>query len=155
MWPCGTGKPGRRSWPTIDPAGTVPRSARVARAPPGPIVSRSSVHASAMARAFANASVCRPTEALAQDRLVLQPVLAVRLEPIPRLVERQAEIDAAQHVVQTSTFRSRVVDVVRDHRAETLLGGELRERVAQRGVVGVEVVGELDVAALPEDPREP
>src|SRR5207247_2896540 len=34
-----------------------------------------------------------PAEALAQDRLVLEPVLAVRLEPIPRLVERQAALD--------------------------------------------------------------
>src|SRR5437773_2093510 len=96
-----------------------------------------------------------PAEAFAQDRLVLHPVLAVRLEPIPRLVERQAALDTAQHVVQTSTFRPRVMDVVRDHRTETLLRCELRERVAQRRIVRIEVVGELDVAALAEDPREP
>ena len=47
------------------------------------------------------------------------------------------------------------MDVVRDHRAETLLRCELRERVAQRGIVGIEVIGELDVAALAEDRGQP
>jgi hypothetical protein len=46
-------------------------------------------------------------------------------------------------------------DVVRDDRAEALLRRELRERVAERGIVGIEMVGELNEAALAEDPGEP
>ena len=39
-------------------------------------------------------------------------------------------------------------------RAKALLRGELRQRVAEGGIVGVEVVGQLDEAAFAEDPRE-
>ena len=145
MWPSGTAKPGRRSWPAMPPTCRPPPGAdrlevERARVGDGPRVGeRLGVAA----------------QSLAQDRLVLQPVLAVRLEPVPRVVERDAEIDAAQHVVQAPALRARVMDVVRDHRAEALLRGELRERVAQRGVVGIEVVRKLDEAALAEDRREP
>src|SRR5437762_13219975 len=87
-------------------------------------------------------------ETLAQHSLVLEPVLAVRLQAIARLVERGAEIDAAQHVVQAAARRPRVVDVVRDDCPEALLARELRELVAERRVIWIEVVGQLDEAAL-------
>src|SRR5438034_1309197 len=57
-------------------------------------------------------------ETLAQHDLVLEPVLAVRLQAVAGLVERGAEVDAAQHVVQAAARRPRVVDVVGDDRPE-------------------------------------
>jgi hypothetical protein len=47
------------------------------------------------------------------------------------------------------------VDVVRDDAAEAHLAGERGKGVAERGGVGIEVVGELDEEAVAEDGAEP
>ncbi len=94
-------------------------------------------------------------EPFAQHGLALEPVLAVRLEAVPGLVERDAEVDAAEHVVETAPFGARVMDVVRDDAAKAHLPGKRCERVAERRRVGVEVVRELDVEPLAEHSAEP
>ena len=93
-------------------------------------------------------------EALAQHGLALEPVLAVRLEAIASFVERDTEVDAAEHVVQSSPARQRVVHVVGDDRAQPLLRRELDQRVADRGIVRILVIADLNEAALAEDGRE-
>src|SRR3989475_2034318 len=89
-------------------------------------------------------------QALPEHDLALEPVLAVGLQLVPDLVERDAEIDAAKHVVKAAALGARVVDVVRDHAAQAHLPSKRREGVAERGAVGIEVVRELDIEALAE-----
>src|SRR5581483_4549748 len=145
------GEPGKALAPGHVPgfSGTV--AARLGTPPPGPDP-REVEHARVGDRARVAERLVVTAEPFAQDGLVLQPVLAVRLEAVARLVERHAEVDAAQHVVQAPAGRPGVMHVVRHDRPEALLAREIRERVAERWVAGVEMIAELDEAALAEDP---
>ena len=95
-----------------------------------------------------------PREALPQERLALEPVLAVGLEAIPGFVERDPEVDAAEHVMQSPPLGTRVVDVVGDDAPQPRLARERRELVAERRIVGIEMVRELDEEPLAEDGSE-
>ena len=96
-----------------------------------------------------------PREALPQERLALEPVLAVGLEAIPGFVERDPEVDAAEHVMQSPPLGTRVVDVVGDDAPQPRLARERRELVAERRIVGIEMVRELDEEPIAEDRGEP
>src|SRR5207237_3107420 len=95
------------------------------------------------------------TEPLAQQGLALEPIFAVRLQAIASFVERGAEVDATEHVVEATAFGARVVDIVRDDAGEAHLAWERRGWVAECRSVRVELVGELDVEALAESRAEP
>src|SRR5207237_8314591 len=107
------------------------------------------------ARACVGGGRIEASEPLEQRVLALDPISAVRLQAIASFVERGAEVDATEHVVEATAFGARVVDIVRDDAAEAHLAGERRECVAECRSVRVEMVGELDVEALAESRAEP